>query len=628
MLKVLNNELNVISETDEFRQIRSRRLMQISGVILIGLLLSVAVAKNITLVLLLAGIVSLLVAFAFAYKGKRVTSAYILMWSMTAMLSMLSITGAGLFDLAILGYPCILIMAALLGSLRLFVSLLTFIVLQCILIGWLTLHGHMIPHTPRVTWAHLVFILIIFLVTAYCIYIMVCDIKHLLQSFHSENEKVKSSKAEIQHLAHHDVLTNLPNRLYGEELFHDLLDKCQKNEQKLALMFIDLDNFKPVNDALGHAAGDELLKQLSNRLVNVLPYSHKIIRFGGDEFLVLAPCEHGSQQLSALANNIIENVTAEFVILANQVSVSASIGIACAPTDGTDFKQLCRKADIAMYRAKEDGRNNYHYYDDSLDQVRSDQFELLQRLRQALNEQQFELYYQPIIELSSKRVSAVEALIRWPQEDGSMIGPDQFIPLAESSGLINELGRWVIHQACKDCALWRQQGFPTMSVAINLSVVQFKDGHLPKTIEDNLNEFGLSGNALELELTESLLIVESEHIQKQLDALNELGAMIAIDDFGTGYSNLSYLRKFNASTLKIDRSFISTQEQWKTNKPLVKAIIQMAKSLGLQTVAEGIENEHVETCLSELGCSKGQGYYWSPAVPSSKLPELLAQLQP
>jgi diguanylate cyclase (GGDEF)-like protein len=628
MLKVKNNELQLVSETEEFRQIRIRRLMQICGVTLTGLLFSTTVAKGITLLLFISGVISLVIAFTLAYKGKRVISAYILMWSMTIMLSMLAITGAGLFDIAILGYPGVLIMAALLGSLRLFVSLLVFIIVQCVLIVWLATSGYMIPNTPRVGWVHLVFILVIFLVTAYCIYVMVCDIKHLLQSFHSENEKVQRSKSEIQHLAHHDALTNLPNRLYGEELFNQLLKTCQKNEHKLALMFIDLDNFKPVNDALGHAAGDELLKKLSNRLVDVLPESHKIIRFGGDEFLVLAPYENDINFVNALANNIIENVTAEFEILANQISVSASIGVALAPHHGIDFKQLCRKADIAMYRAKEDGRNNYHYYDDSLDQDKSDQFELLQRLRQALNEQQFELYYQPIIDLGANNVTAFEALIRWPQSDGSMIGPDQFIPLAERSGLINELGRWVIRQACKDCALWRKQGYSKLTVAINLSVVQFKDGRLPSTIEESLAEFNLTGSALELELTESLLIEESEDIQMQLDALNGLDANIAIDDFGTGYSNLSYLRKFNAKTLKIDRSFISTQEQWKANKPLVKAIIQMAKSLGLSTVAEGIENEHVALCLDEIGCNKGQGYYWSPAVPSSKIPELLAKLQP
>jgi diguanylate cyclase (GGDEF)-like protein len=544
------------------------------------------------------------------------------------MLSMLAITGAGLFDLAILGYPGILIMAAMLGSIRLFLSLLVFILAQCVLIVWLVMNGHMIPHTPTASWPHLVFILVIFSVTAFSIYIMVSDIQRLLLSLHSENEKVQNSKEKIQHLAHHDALTNLPNRLYGEVLFQDLLRSCQDAKQRLGLLFIDLDNFKPVNDALGHAAGDELLTLLSSRLINILPENHKLIRFGGDEFLVLAPFDQDATQLSILANNLIAHITTRFDILDNQVSVSASIGIACAPHDGENFEQLCRKADIAMYRAKESGRNNYYYYDSTLDQERLDQFELLQRLRQALNEQQFALYYQPIIDLKTKHVTSVEALLRWPQSDGSMIGPDQFIPLAESSGLINELGRWVIRQATKDCALWRQQGFPSLSVAINLSVVQFRDGMLASTVDEALKEFSLPADALELELTESLLIGESEHIQKQIIALSELGASIAIDDFGTGYSNLSYLRNFHATTLKIDRSFISTKEQWQTNMPLVKAIIQMATSLGLSTVAEGIENNKMAQLLSELGCSRGQGYYWSPAVRLDKLVELLTKLNP
>ncbi|WP_372627108.1 putative bifunctional diguanylate cyclase/phosphodiesterase [Arsukibacterium sp.] len=610
-----------------FNQIRRSRLMQISGVTACGLIAALAVAKSITFIILAISISTLLLAFGLAYKKKLQTAAYILLWSMSAMLSAFALTGAGLFDLAILGYPGLLIIAAILGSVRLFMSVLLFVIAQCILLTWLTLHGHITPHMPSLTWPHLVFILVIFIVTGFSVYVLVRDIKRLMLSLQQENSKVQQGQAKIQHLAHHDPLTNLANRSYGETLFQQSLADCLQQQHQLALLFIDLDNFKPVNDALGHAAGDDLLKQLASRLKKILPADHALIRFGGDEFLVLAPHSANSHNMDQLADNLISQITAVFDIFQTQVSVSASIGIAFAPIDGTDFKQLCRKADIAMYRAKEQGRNTYHYFDDSLDRANNDKFKLLQMLRLALSEQQFRLYYQPQVALNNGSITAMEALLRWPQADGTMIGPDQFIPLAESSGLINELGSWVINQACLHCAQLRKQGFTGLRIAVNVSVVQFKDGQLQKIIQQALQRAALPAEALELELTESLLVDNTEHILQQLNGLSQLGLTIAIDDFGTGYSNLSYLRRFNASTLKIDRSFISTEQQWQANAPLVEAIIQMAASLGLNTVAEGIENADMAKNLQALGCKEGQGYYWSPAVAIEQLPALLNKLQ-
>jgi diguanylate cyclase (GGDEF)-like protein len=410
-------------------------------------------------------------------------------------------------------------------------------------------------------------------------------------------------------------------------LYLQTLANCEQTQQNLALFFIDLDNFKPVNDALGHAAGDELLQRLTHRLSAILPADHYLIRFGGDEFLVLAPFKGDSDQLNTLASELIHQCASVFEILQTQVVVSASLGIACAPKDGRDFKQLCRKADIAMYQAKEDGHNTFHFYDDSLDEANNDKFKLLQLLRPALSEQQFELYYQPMIALNSGTITTVEALLRWPQADGSMISPEQFIPLAESSGLINELGSWVIQQACIHCANLRQQGFPDLRIAVNLSVVQFKDNKLQSIVESALSYAALPAEALELELTESLLVDDTNLIQKQLNGLRQLGITIAIDDFGTGYSNLGYLHNFNATTLKIDRSFISPLCHSEQYEPLVKAIINMATSLGLKTVAEGIEDEATLEKLIMLGCDVGQGYYWSKPVPFTALPDLLHNQQ-
>ncbi|MCF2949558.1 EAL domain-containing protein [Paraglaciecola aquimarina] len=610
-------------EKDILSQIRRHRIIQICTVTAIGLCIALLVARGITTFIFAVGLVGLLVSLGFAYRYKVQLSAVILLGSLSTMSFALALTGAGLFDLAIIGYPGILIFAALLGGVVLFVSVIGFVIAQCTLIGWLTLQGYVTPNTPSLSWEHLIFILIIFLIISFGVYILVRDIKRLMFSLHSENQKVQKSRAQIQHLAHHDTLTNLPNRLFGEALFLQSLKTCEQNHEKLALLFIDLDNFKPINDALGHAAGDQLLEQLTQRLNGVLRNDQYLIRFGGDEFLVLSPYQDSTEQLNTMADDLIKQCASSFEILQTQVVVSASIGIACVPHDGKDFKQLCRKADIAMYQAKKDGKNTYHYYDKNLDKASEDKFKLLQLLRPAINQKQFKLYYQPMISLADEKITTVEALLRWPQPDGGFITPDQFIPLAESTGLISELGRWVIQQACLFCARHRSLGHSRLRVAVNLSVMQFKDGQLQHIVEKALHEAQIPADALELELTESLLIDETEQIQKQLNSLSDLGVTIAIDDFGTGYSNLGYLRNFNASKLKIDRSFIIGLGTAVDDEPLVEAIINMAKSLGLETVAEGIENKATLHKLLSMGCSVGQGYYWSKPVPEEELGALL-----
>jgi diguanylate cyclase (GGDEF)-like protein len=615
------------AEKDAFSQIHRYRLMQICAVTALGLVATLMVARSITFVIFSVGLGFLIIALGFAFKHKVHASAYILLGSMAAMLFALALTGAGLFDLAILGYPALLIFAAILGGVVLFLSVLLFVIAQCVFITWLTLQGLITPHIPTLSWSHLLFILVIFVVTGFSVYILVQDIKRLMLSLQRENAKVQQSRAEIQHIAHHDTLTNLPNRFYGEELFSQSLVACEQKQQNLALLFIDLDNFKPVNDALGHAAGDQLLEQLTQQLSEILQPDQHLIRFGGDEFLLLAPFKNDREQLDQLAEKMIQKCASEFDILQNKLVISASMGIACAPKDGTDFKQLCRKADIAMYQAKQDGRNTYHYYDESLDRDSDDKFKLLQLLRPALIDAQFKLYYQPMVTLSCGEITTIEALLRWPQPDGSMISPEQFIPLAESSGMINELGQWVLQQACIYCAQQRREGFSQLRVAVNLSVMQFKDGQLQNIVEAALHEAGLPAEALELELTESLLIDETDQIQKQLKALSKQGITIAIDDFGTGYSNLGYLRNFNANKLKIDRSFITSMCVDEHDERLVKAIINIASSLGLETVAEGIEDEVTIKKLIALGCDIGQGYFWSKPVQGNVMSELLRNHQ-
>jgi diguanylate cyclase (GGDEF)-like protein len=611
-----------IVETDVLRKIRRHRLMQVCAATALGLCASLLVARGVTFWIFVAGISFLVVAFLLAYKHFTLSSASTLLTSMSLMLFAFSLTGAGLFDLAILGYPGLLIFSAILGNVVLFLGMLTVIILQCLALTYLTMEGIIAPNVPVLSWSHLTFILVIFIVTGFSVYILVEDIKRLMRWLQTENQKVQESRSQIQYLAQHDSLTGLPNRSYGQYLFDKSLIQSQKEKTQLGILFVDLDNFKPVNDALGHEAGDALLVKLSESLSNLLSDSQYIVRFGGDEFMIISPYTH-VRELQSLAERLIQDCSKGFEVMQTKLVLSASIGIASSPQHGNDFKQLSRKADIAMYRAKKDGRSTYHFYDESLEQASDDKFSLLQRIRPAVQEQQFELYYQPIINIIDKKVISVEALLRWPQEDGSLIPPDKFIPLAETSGAINDLGKWVIEEACRYCASMRKKGFNELRVSVNLSVMQFKDGQLIRIVKDALMKSGLEGEALEFELTESLLIDETEQIQKQLHRLNMLGCTIAIDDFGTGYSNLGYLREFRASRLKIDRSFVTNICTSQDNQILVSAIIELAKNLGLEVVAEGIENLETLEKLKTMSCKVGQGYLWSKPLPAKDLPAFL-----
>lgn len=610
---------------NRFTQFRVRRLLQISGFTLCGLALAACIAHGITQILFIAGCVAMLFSAGLALAQRVLAAAYTLLWSLAIMLAAFAYSGSGMLDFSLLGYPGLLVYAAILGSIGLFCSLLGFILLFCTAMTWLTLNGIIVPRPQLLSWHDLMFIFIIFIVTAVSIYLMIKDMRKLMAALQRENARVHKSRLQIERQAHHDLLTDLPNRVLGEQLFQQMLGS---NQQQLAVLFLDLDDFKPVNDALGHAAGDQLLQQLAQRLRQVLTVEQKVIRFGGDEFVFLVPLTAGQPTIAELAATLIKQTTSVFTVLQTDVSVSASIGIAMAPADGTEFAQLCRKADLAMYKAKDSGKNTFCFYDDQLDQANVDRFQLLQSMRHALEDHAFALYYQPKVNLQHNSVTSMEALLRWPQPDGSMIGPDVFIPLAESSGLINELGTWVLQQACLCCARLRRQGFTELRVAVNLSYVQFKNARLLQLVQQALREAELPATALELELTESLLIGDSDFIQRQLSAISQLGVTFAIDDFGTGYSNLSYLRSFNATSLKIDRSFISSLEESSADETLVRAIIQMASSLNLTTVAEGIEHEQTAALLRALGCDEGQGYYWSPAVPEHKLPALLTAQAP
>ena len=611
------------AKRDELGDLRRKRILQIGNVTSVGLAVCLFVARGVTFDIFALSLISILFATLLAYKFITSVSSYLLLGSLSSMLFALAATGAGIFDMAMLGYPGVIIFAALLGGRALFAGVLSFVLAQCALMTWLIMGGTITPHSPLLSWSHLVFIMVIFCVTGFGVYVLVQDIRRLMVSLQQENAKVEQNRIHIQHLAHHDPLTNLPNRILGERLFSQKLGESEQKGLRLALFFIDLDNLKPVNDALGHAAGDRFLQKISQTITDNLSVNERLIRFGGDEFIILASEIQDKSQIDSLCHNLIAWCSSEFEVLQTKIVVSCSIGIAQAPYDGIKFKQLCRKADIAMYEAKRNGRNRFEYYDAKFDEESDEKFKLIQRLRPAVANGELEVYYQPLVDLASGQICSVEALVRWPQADGTVVSPDKFIPLAESSGLITPLGEWVLNESCEFCAQQHQLGNTGLTIAVNLSFAQFKDGSLPKAVAAALEKSGLTPGALELELTESILAESTNNVTQQLDDIKALGVKFAIDDFGTGYSNLNYLRTFSAHKLKIDRIFVKTLGLNKNEEPLVSGIINMAKSLGMVTVAEGIENEAALAKLIELGCDIGQGYYWSKPVRHAEIKTLL-----
>lgn len=599
---------------------RAQRLLQLSIVCTLGIGLAAIFARGMTQPILLSAMIVMVVSGWLAWDKKIMLSATVLLLDLTVMLSILVWVSGGIHDIGMLGYPMILVMAAILGNAYLFFALLVSILIYCTVIAVLTVQGTFVMHFPEMTYAHALYVNIIFMVTGFGVYILVMDMHRLMTSLREENARVIEREKMIVQLANRDQLTNLHNRRYAEHHFFDFLNRAYQQDKRVALFFLDLDNFKPVNDSLGHAAGDQLLRRLSQRLQEISRPEDILCRFGGDEFLWITQIDYRDRlaakaELEKAAEALLAASSKPFYLMENKIDISGSVGISIAPKDGETFFELSRAADLAMYHAKTKGRNTYHLYSEDLNRISIDKYHLLKKIREALTKQEFQVWYQPKTSLASGQVISCEALIRWPQADGSYIKPDEFIPMAESSGLIAEVGLWVLEQACLDSMRWRADGYTNIGVAVNVSYVQFRDGSLPEKVERILKKTGLPAKALELELTESLLINDEDDIQKQLNKLNDMGVSLAIDDFGTGYSNLGYLRQFNARCLKIDQSFVTALGVSERDEPLVKAMIQMAHSLQLKIIAEGVEDEQALQKLIELGCDEGQGYFWSQPVP-------------
>jgi diguanylate cyclase (GGDEF)-like protein len=434
-----------------------------------------------------------------------------------------------------------------------------------------------------------------------------------------EREASDLASVEMEHLAYHDALTGLPNRpLYMDRLIMALAQAARIN-QKVAVFFIDLDRFKDINDSLGHSTGDGLLKAVAERVRRCVREGDTVSRFGGDEFTLLIPRIDQVEDAAKIAQKILETLKIPFSINDHELFVTTSIGISIYPIDGSDPETLVRNADTAMYRAKDQGRDNYQLYAPAMNARALERLALENMLRKALSHRDFVLFYQPVVDMRTKGIVGVEALIRWKHPELGLLSPAHFISAAESSGLIIPIGDWVLRTACKQTKMWQKKIDSDLTVAVNLSARQFQQPNLTEEIAEALEETGLEAKYLELEITESNAMQNAENTIYTLRELKALGVRIAMDDFGTGYSSLNYLKRFPIDTLKLDQSFVREITSDPTDAAIATAVIAMAHSLNLKVIGEGVEKEDQFTWLEKHGCDYIQGYLFSPPLATENI---------
>lgn len=436
-----------------------------------------------------------------------------------------------------------------------------------------------------------------------------------------------SWEEQLFHMAHYDALTGLPNRMLMQDRLQQALARAKRKDTFIAVLFVDLDRFKQVNDSLGHLAGDSLLRQVAQRLKSDLRNEDTIARLGGDEFVVIiAPAEDGRESLpiaTKVAKKIMDDLALPFAVGDRQIYTSASVGIACYPDDGQTVNELLKNADSAMYHAKASGKNNYQFYSKVLNDEALERLDLENHLRQALSRDEFELYYQPKIDVRTQAICGAEALLRWNHPRLGRVSPARFIPICEEIGLIHSIEEWVIQSACRQVKEWTEHGFPLLRIAVNLSPLQFRQANLVKQVTDILAAAGVSTRNLEFEITESAAMEDIDKTIETLSLFKGLGLHLSIDDFGTGYSSLNYLKRFPIHTLKIDQSFVRNLGATLEDAAIVKSIITLAHSLKLSVVAEGVETQEQFDYLSAHDCDEIQGYLFSPPVPAHEFTNLL-----
>jgi diguanylate cyclase (GGDEF)-like protein len=622
MMSAQQPPMSTLQDDPVDHRMQARRLNQIANVLCVALVimgLQTLLAHNwLNSTLVAVTIGTVLYGARLNRRNATDRAIVLILASMTAIASISMWFNQGLYSGALLCYPVILIVAGMVSRLKLFVGLLLAMLLAIAAMTYASLTGWKVFVPLPLGIGRLVNLSCVLLVCASAVWILANDLRETLQRLQREIRRVKDSEANFTHLAQHDSLTNLPNRLLVRDRMDQAIGQARRYKENAALLFLDLDNFKTINDSLGHSAGDELLKGVASRLCAAVREVDTVSRQGGDEFLIVLTDVTDLAAISAVAANVLEKLAQPFSLKGMQITTSISIGIALFPEDGDDFEQLLKNADIAMYQAKAAGRNAYRFFDQQMNVAIVEHLSLESGLRDALSQQQFVLHFQPIVDICSGQLLGAEALIRWQHPEHGLLAPDTFIAVAERSGLIVEIGEWVLNEACRQMMVWRATGLAQMVLSVNISSVQFRRGNLSVLVAGALQRYGLEASCLELELTESILLHDSEAFMDMLQQLKTLGVKLSIDDFGTGYSNLSYLQRFQVDKLKIDQSFVRKLQGNAQDQAIVTAIIQMAKSLQLITTAEGIEDEPTRQLLAGLGCDQGQGYWFARPLPAAE----------
>jgi diguanylate cyclase (GGDEF)-like protein/PAS domain S-box-containing protein len=433
----------------------------------------------------------------------------------------------------------------------------------------------------------------------------------------------RAQSLKLSYLAQHDSLTDLPNRILLNDRLTQAISLANRHRQKLALLFLDLDRFKHINDSLGHAVGDRLLQSVAQRLSACVRSSDTVSRQGGDEFVVLLSELTRAQDATVIADKILLAIATPYLIDQHELHISASIGIVTYPDDGTEAETLMKNADIAMYHAKDAGRNNYQFFKPEMNVHAVERQSLEEGLRHALERQELVLHYQPKINLQTGSIIGAEALVRWRHPKRGVVPPAKFIPIAEECGFIVRIGQWVMHEACCQARIWQEKGLPALRIAVNISAAELRAKDFVAGVRAILTETGLEPHYLELELTETFLMQDSKSTVAVLKDLKDIGVQLAVDDFGTGYSSLSYVKRFPIDTLKIDRSFVRDLVTDDDDASIVSAVISMGKSLHMRVVAEGVETPEQLQFLREHSCPFAQGYYFSPPVVAGEFTQLL-----